>query len=47
MLEHFWSRWKKYYFLSLREHITHYKGRRSQHPSINDIVIAYEEARRV
>ena len=33
MLEHFWSRWKKDYLLSLREHVTHNQGRCSQHPS--------------
>ena len=44
MLEHFWSRWKKdYLLLLLRAHVTRYKRGRSQHPSINDIVIVYEE----
>ena len=27
MLEHFWSRRKRYYLLSLRKHVTHYKGK--------------------
>ena len=27
----------------MREHLTHYKGKHSQNPSINDIVIVYEE----
>ena len=43
MLEHFWSRWKKDYLLSLWAHVAHYKRGSSQHPSINDIVIVYEE----
>ena len=43
MLEYFWSRWEKDYLLSLRAHVTHYKRGRSQPPSINDIVIVYEE----
>ena len=43
MLEHFWSIWIKDYLLSLRAHVMHYKRGRSEHPSINDIVIVYEE----
>ena len=43
MLEHVWSRWKKDYPLSLRADVRHYKRGRSQHPSINDIVIVYGE----
>ena len=43
ILQHFWSRWKKDYLLSLQAHVTHYKRGCSEHPSINDIVIVYEE----
>ena len=43
MLEHFWSRWKKDYLLSLQAHIMPYKRGYSEHSSINDIVIVYEE----
>ena len=44
MLEHInvWSRWEKDYILLLQEHVTNYKGRRSQHTSINETVIVYK-----
>ena len=43
MLEHFWLRWTKDYLLSLREYTTSHKAKGSQQPSINDIVIIYDE----
>ena len=38
MLEHFLLRWKNDDLLSVRGNVTHHKGRRFQHPSINPLM---------
>ena len=43
LLNHFWSRWRNEYVTSLREYDKKYKRTNDIKPSINDIVIVFEE----
>ena len=42
-LNHFWSQWRNEYVTSLREYDKKYKQTNDIKPSINDIVIVFEE----
>ena len=43
LLNHFWSRWRNEYVTSLRKYDKKYKRTNNIKPSINDIVIVFEE----
>ena len=43
LLNHFWSRWRNEYVTSLLEYDKKYKRTNNIKPSINDIVIVFEE----
>ena len=43
LLNYFWSQWRNQYVTSLREYDKKYKRTNSIKPSINDIVIVFEE----
>ena len=43
LLNHFWSRWRNEYVTSLREYDKKYKRTNNIKPSINDIVVVFEE----
>ena len=44
IIDHFWNRWRREYVVNLREsHKIFYRNKHQPEPSVNDIVLVYEE----
>ena len=47
ILEHFWTRWKKEYLTSLKEHQVGTTGKNDQNVKVGDVVLIHDEGPRI